>query len=172
MPRGYHSTGTSIGRSFGQVDPKTSATMSKIRSRGNKSTERRLRAALVRRGLRGWLLRPMGIVGNPDFLFPRQQVAIFVDGCFWHKCPDCYRRPKSRRGYWDWKAQRNVLRDQVVNRRLKADGFVVIRIWEHEIKGNLGNVYVRIARSVLRRSMPCRKKNQPQSKKRKCKPRS
>lgn len=107
--------------------------MSKIRSRGNFSTERRLRAALARAGVKGWTMHHKAAAGTPDFFFAASQIAIFIDGCFWHGCPTCYRRPHSRRGYWDKKVTLNIRRDKKVNRRLKLKGFKVLRVWEHDV---------------------------------------
>jgi DNA mismatch endonuclease (patch repair protein) len=61
-------------------------------------------------------------------------LVIFVDGCFWHGCPKCYRRPKSRQEFWDAKVLTNKTRDRRVNRELKALGYVVMRIFEHRLK--------------------------------------
>jgi DNA mismatch endonuclease (patch repair protein) len=58
---------------------------------------------------------------------------VFVDGCFWHGCPQCYRRPASNRKYWDEKVQRNRARDRAVVRALRAEGWKVVRIWEHQL---------------------------------------
>lgn len=76
----------------------------------------------------------MNLPGKPDFAFPRQRVAIFVDGCFWHGCPDHYRRPKSRQDFWDAKVAANVNRDCLVNELLAARGWKVLRLWEHELR--------------------------------------
>jgi len=72
--------------------------------------------------------------GNPDFLIDK--IAVFIDGCFWHKCPLHYREPKSKRKYWLPKIEENVKRDRIVNRSLKKMGYKVVRFWEHEIKKN------------------------------------
>ena len=71
---------------------------------------------------------------KPDFVFPRERVAVFVDGCFWHGCPRCYTRPKSNRKFWDAKVARNQARDRRVTRQLRADGWSVCRIWECRLK--------------------------------------
>ena len=110
-----------------------SAIMSRIRSNNNKSTELRLRAALVSRGISGWTLQRGDWPGRPDFSFADAKIALFVDGCFWHGCPTCYRRPKSREEYWDKKVARNKKRDKIVGGELQGKGIQVIRIWEHEI---------------------------------------
>jgi DNA mismatch endonuclease, patch repair protein len=110
-----------------------SSVMRAVRGTGNKSTEWRLRAAMMRAGLRGWRLNPPGIAGKPDFAFAQQKVTIFVDGCFWHGCPSCYRRPSSNQTYWDAKVQGNRSRDRRVAAALKLEGWRVIRVWEHQL---------------------------------------
>ena len=81
---------------------------------------------------------------RPDIIFISKKVAIFIDGCFWHKCPKCYKEPKSKREYWIPKINRNVQRAKEINRYYKQKGWKVIRIWEHEIKKNLNKVMKRV----------------------------
>lgn len=114
-----------------------SALMAKVKGRGNLSTE-----ALVEAGLRdshivGWRRHSETVLGRPDFYFPRKRVAVFVDGCFWHSCPKCRRRvPKTRRAFWLAKIEGNRRRDQRIRRRLRASGYHVLSIWEHELAEN------------------------------------
>ncbi len=110
-----------------------SRVMARVRSHGNKSTELRLRGALVRAGVRGWKVNPGGIEGKPDFVFSREHLLVFVDGCFWHGCPRCHRPPSSNRAYWTKKVLRNRNRDLAVSDHLKRAGWHVIRVWEHEL---------------------------------------
>jgi DNA mismatch endonuclease (patch repair protein) len=77
------------------------------------------------------------IFGSPDFILRDSNLVIFVDGCFWHRCPKCYRAPKSKRKFWASKIKRNMRRDREVNRALKTSGYRIIRFWEHEIQENL-----------------------------------
>lgn len=117
-----------------RVSPSTrSQNMSRIRSTGNMTTEKRLRAYLVRARLSGWHIHGSELAGRPDFIFPRQKVAIFVDGCFWHGCPRCGHTPKSNQRYWAAKLMRNRKRDRRVSRELRNIGWFVLRFWEHEI---------------------------------------
>lgn len=111
---------------------KRSAVMSRIRGRGNKDTEIALARLLRQNKITGWR-RHLPIFGRPDFAFPKQKLAVFVDGCFWHGCPRCYCRPKSNRKYWDAKIARNRERDRKVSRELRRLGWRVIRIWEHDL---------------------------------------
>lgn len=135
------------------VTPETrSRVMAQVRSTRNRSTEWRLRAALVRAGIRGWTLNASGLAGKPDFVFPARRFVVFVDGCFWHGCPECYRRPSSRTDYWDAKVARNRTRDAKVSAQLRRQGWRVLRIWEHQLSKT--NSVVRRIRSAVGSSEP------------------
>jgi DNA mismatch endonuclease, patch repair protein len=121
--------------------------MAQVRSQRNRSTEWKLRAALVQAGLRGWIMNPGDVPGKPDFAFSAQRVAVFVDGCFWHGCPICKRTPSSNIDYWHRKITRNRTRDATVDTNLKESGWNVLRIWEHELKC-LDSVVARIENAV------------------------
>jgi DNA mismatch endonuclease, patch repair protein len=108
--------------------------MSHIRSKGNITTERRLRSSFAGAGISGYKMNLDSLPGKPDFAFPQYKVAVFVDGCFWHGCPNCYIRPRSSIRYWDEKLKRNKNRDDKVNHELKEAGWVFVRIWEHTLK--------------------------------------
>jgi DNA mismatch endonuclease, patch repair protein len=110
-----------------------SRVMARVRSTGNRSTEWRVRSILMRAGLRGWKLHSIQIEGRPDFAFPRQRLAIFVDGCFWHGCPKCKRTPHSNTEYWERKIERNIRRDRMTTTQLRRAGWRVIRLWEHQL---------------------------------------
>ena len=81
----------------------------------------------------GFVYQPR-IYGRPDFADRKNKIAVFVDGCFWHKCPDCFKEPKSNTEFWMNKIEKNVRRDRKVSYLLKKWGWKVIRIWEHDIK--------------------------------------
>lgn len=72
--------------------------------------------------------------GKPDIVFTRQRLAVFIDGCFWHRCPMHYQAPVTRPEFWEAKIAGNVRRDREVNLMLAQDGWSVLRIWEHEVK--------------------------------------
>jgi len=110
-----------------------SRVMSKVRSKQT-LPEILLRKSLWRRGWRGYRINVKNLPGKPDIVFRSQKVAIFVDGCFWHKCPICFVEPKSNRDYWLPKIGKNIARDQVAGEQLQKMGWKVIRIWEHEVK--------------------------------------
>lgn len=111
-----------------------SRNMAAIRSRGNRSTEQALRYRLVRAGIRGWHMLDPQVLGRPDFVFELERLAVFVDGCYWHGCPKCYRAPASNQEYWTAKIVRNKRRDKFVVRGLRKAGWRVVRVWEHELK--------------------------------------
>jgi len=121
--------------------------MAAIRSSGNQDTELKLVALFKIHGITGWR-RKQRVFGKPDFIFRRQKVAVFVDGCFWHGCPRCYRRPKSNRKFWDAKITRNRMRDRRVKSVLRNEGWQVLRFWEHDLKINGERAAHRIAKSL------------------------
>jgi DNA mismatch endonuclease (patch repair protein) len=110
--------------------------MATVKGKGGKSTERRLRAALVGLKVNGWRMNAVDVVGKPDFLFPKQKLAVFVDGCFWHGCPEHYRRPNTSQTYWDAKVARNMERDRSNRAKIKRQGWRVIQFWEHDVKAS------------------------------------
>lgn len=118
--------------------------MAAVRSQQTRSTERKLRAVLVAAGMRGWRYQISSLPGKPDFVFPRKKLVVFVDGCFWHGCPKCYRRPNSRRAYWDAKVASTMGRDRSHRAKLRRRGWCVIRIWEHELAKNPQGCIVKI----------------------------
>ena len=121
-----------------------SRNMSAIRSRGNKSTERAIRFRMIRAGIGGWKLCADALPGKPDFVFATARLAVFLDGCYWHGCPMCYRAPTSNTGYWSEKLRRNKARDRKVGRLLRQQGWRVVRFWEHETERTPARVVERI----------------------------
>jgi DNA mismatch endonuclease (patch repair protein) len=111
---------------------KRSEVMSLIRSRGNKATELRLIEIFREFHITGWR-RNQPLFGKPDFTFRRERVVVFVDGCFWHGCPKCYKRPGSNQEFWDTKIGNNRKRDRRVSRELRREGWKVVRIWQHQL---------------------------------------
>ena len=119
-----------------------SALMAKVRSTRNGSTELRLIAVFRLHGVTCWRRRA-SLFGKPDFVFtnlppsPRlrrtSKLAVFVDGCFWHGCPIHATQPKQNAEFWRAKIARNQARDRLVTRTLRAKGWRVMRIWEHEL---------------------------------------
>jgi DNA mismatch endonuclease, patch repair protein len=113
---------------------KRSEVMASIRGKGNRSTEWKLRARLISAGISGWRLHAAEVPGKPDFIFPKERVAIFLDGCFWHGCKKCRSIPESNRDFWKKKIGGNKKRDRETGRKLREAGWLVIRFWEHQIK--------------------------------------
>lgn len=107
--------------------------MSTIRGKGNKSTELAMILILRDNHISGWR-RNWNLIGRPDFVFPKQKITLFVDGCYWHGCPWHSNMPKVNLRYWKKKLQGNKDRDKFVNRELRKMGWKVIRVWEHELK--------------------------------------
>lgn len=101
--------------------------------RRDTSPELAVRSLLHRQGMRYRVdFAPMGDRRRADIVFTRHRVAIFIDGCFWHKCPVHGTSPKRNSAYWTPKLQRNAERDLETNARLAAHGWQVLRFWEHE----------------------------------------
>ena len=113
-----------------------SRNMSAVRGRNNQSTELELLKVLRSSKISGWRRHSKNIPGTPDFVFPKNRMAVFVDGCFWHGCRQHYKLPKSNRKFWANKITRNTQRDREVGRKLRKRGWTVVRIWEHQIKNN------------------------------------
>ena len=107
--------------------------MSAIRSTGNRTTELALVRLLRELRVTGWR-RHVKLPGRPDFAFRAERVLVFVDGCFWHGCPRCYAKPATNRRFWSLKVQTNRARDRRQSRELRARGWSVVRIWEHELR--------------------------------------
>lgn len=86
--------------------------------------------------LRAYNMRhqPKGIFGKPDFANKSRKVVLFIDGCYWHGCPEHYKESKTNVEFWRNKIARNRERDAEVTKRLESDGWVVHRIWECELK--------------------------------------
>jgi DNA mismatch endonuclease (patch repair protein) len=104
----------------------------------NTRPELTLRAQLYAEGVRGYRLHPKDVPGRPDISFRSQKLAVFINGCFWHRCPRCrLPLPKSNQEFWKEKFERNVKRDQLKIRQLKHAGWRVLVIWECEIEANL-----------------------------------
>lgn len=127
------------------VSPGRSRIMSAVRSTGNRSTEEALAALLRKHGLKGWR-RHVPLPGRPDFAWPRQRVAIFVDGCFWHGCPRCYMAPRHNARFWREKVEANRRRDVRVARQLRRQGWSVLRVWECRVP--LASTVSRIRRAL------------------------
>lgn len=105
-----------------------------------------LRQGLYRRGIR---YRIHGkLPGKPDVVIHRKKIVIFIDGCFWHKCPKCFVQPKTNRAFWRKKIDANAMRDRNATRKLRALGWKVIRIREHRLEKNQENTIAAMVKVI------------------------
>jgi DNA mismatch endonuclease (patch repair protein) len=120
----------------GYPHPTSAAAAAALRGSRKRDTkpELAIRALLHKRGMRfrvDFALSVGELRVQPDIVFPRARVAIFVDGCFWHKCPLHGNTPRRNTHYWGPKLARNVMRDRAVDNELSEAGWRVLRFWEH-----------------------------------------
>lgn len=105
-----------------------------------------IRRELHRRGLRFRVNHPR-LPGRPDVAFTAARLAVFVDGCFWHSCPDHRVFPKNNRDWWRDKLERNVARDREKDAQLDLMGWVVVHVWEHDDPAVAADAIERLWRS-------------------------
>lgn len=133
--------------------------MRAIRRTGTKP-ELALRSALHRAGYRfrkDLVIRTEGGVrARPDIVFTKQRVVVFVDGCFWHGCPEHGGSPRKNTAYWGPKLQRNVERDRVQDASLRQDGWSVVRVWEHEAISDALGAIVDVVEAQIERDTATR----------------
>jgi len=117
----------------------TNATVSRVMSankRRDTSPELELRRLLRKNGVGGYRLH-CDVPGRPDISYPGKRVAIFVNGCYWHRCPKCdLPLPKNNTAFWEEKFRKNVERDGIKIASLESSGWTVITVWECELKNN------------------------------------
>lgn len=123
--------------------------MSSIRS-SNTVLERRLNTLLADMFDQGIqrIEHPIDFLGRPDCIIPEYSLVLFADGCFWHGCPKHGRVPDDNASYWEPKLARNKERDRRVTTELRRQGFIVVRLWDHELRGPMKE-----ARSKIRRAL-------------------
>lgn len=131
--------------------------MSKVRSKDT-GPELAVRRILWRAGLR-YRVHDRTLPGTPDVSNKRLRLAVFVDGCFWHGCPECYAEPKSNVDFWRAKVARNRKRREKVREDLKSLGFRVVEIWEHDATDEPG-IVMRMAGAAVK-TQPMRATRQP-----------
>ncbi len=119
--------------------------MSRIRGKNTKP-ELLLRKALWRKGARYRL--HYKIPGRPDIVFVGKRIAVFVDGCFWHGCPEHGVSPKTNAAFWRKKIRGNVERDRRITEELRRDGWTVLRFWEHEVRDDLEGVVSKVLLAI------------------------
>ena len=120
--------------------------MSHIRGK-NTGPEIKLRKLLWSRNIRGYRIH-YNLLGKPDIVFTKKKIAIFIDGCFWHKCPIDFQEPETRKEFWMKKINSNVERDERNTRQLQKDGWTVMRFWEHEVRKKPEDVLGKILSSL------------------------
>ncbi|MDE0285024.1 MAG: very short patch repair endonuclease [Gammaproteobacteria bacterium] len=121
--------------------------MSRVRSTGNQTTEKRLAGLLRKKGLTGWR-RHQPLPGRPDFVWPKKKVAVFVDGCFWHGHNCRNLTPKKNSSAWQDKIQKTRARDRRNSRLLRQLGWKVVRIWECRLTKSPNQCLARIRRKL------------------------
>ena len=130
---------------------KRSEIMRKVKSKKNKSTELRLIDIFKQNGITGWK-RNYPVKGHPDFVFLKEKVAVFVDGCFWHG-HDCRNtRAAENKEQWQKTCERNMKNDKDVTVMYEARRWKVLRIWECELKKRNETILVEKIQSILSRS--------------------
>jgi len=135
------------------IPPKASSPRVSKSMKGNKANgtkpEISLRKALRSRRLAGYRLNFRKIPGSPDICYPSKKVAIFVNGCFWHRCPHCkLTLPRSNKVFWRNKFNRNKERDRLKTKRLRNAGWKVLTVWECQIYSNADKVTTKISKYI------------------------
>lgn len=115
------------------------------------SPEMALRKALWSAEIKGYRNNYMKVPGKPDIAFPRWKIAIFVNGCFWHRCPKCnYSLPKNNADFWKDKFSKNVARDHKKTEALISLGWKVLTVWECELKKDINKIVTTIENTMVR----------------------
>lgn len=116
--------------------------MSHIKSTNTK-IEKDITKALWNLGYR-FRKNAKSLPGKPDIAIKKHKVVIFLDSCFWHKCPEHFKKPKSNLEYWEPKIKRNIERDAEINSYYQQKNWHILRIWEHEVKKDFNNTLEKI----------------------------
>lgn len=149
--RASHSHYARDGRSPIPKSESVSRTMSANRGSSTRP-ELALRRALRRSGLAGFRVNVKGLPGRPDVAFPRAHVAVFLHGCFWHRCPYCRPAlPKNNADFWKAKFDRNRARDAAQVGALRSAGWRVLVVWECQLRRAEGRAVARVAGALSRR---------------------
>jgi DNA mismatch endonuclease, patch repair protein len=136
------------GRAPIPKNERTSRVMSSIKGK-NTSPELSIRKAISTYGLKGYRLHLKKVPGRPDIAFTKKKLAIFINGCYWHRCPYCSPSfPKTHRKFWKEKFKKNIERDKKKNKELKALGWSVLTLWECQIKNNISSCVKKIKRKL------------------------
>jgi DNA mismatch endonuclease, patch repair protein len=115
----------------------------------NTKPELLLRKALWNEHIRGYRLHWKQVPGRPDIAFVSKKLAVFVNGCYWHRCPYCHlHEPKTNSDFWKKKFEANVARDRKKTETLQTQGWQVLTIWECEIKKNIDACVEQIRQAI------------------------
>ena len=120
--------------------------MSAIKGKNTKP-EMKIRKMLWAEGVRGYRVH-YDLPGKPDIVFPKKKIAIFIDGCYWHKCPECFIVPKTNTEFWMNKINGNVERDQKITKELEDLGWTILRFWEHEVRKDAEKVVNELKKKI------------------------
>ena len=120
--------------------------MCSIKSTGTK-IEKDVSKALRRLGYR-FRKNVKTLPGRPDIAVKKYKIALFLDSCFFHKCPEHFKKPKSNLEYWEPKIQRNIERDKEINEYYKTNNWHILRVWEHEIKKDFDKTIIKIQKFI------------------------
>lgn len=138
------------GRSPMPKSELTSRVMSSIKGKDTKP-ELILRKALRKSDLVGYRLHWKKAPGSPDICYPGRKIAIFVNGCYWHRCPLCNRPlPKTNTDFWEQKFTRNIERDRLKVQQLEEKNWAVLTIWECEIRKDLPKQVLKVQKLLNR----------------------
>jgi DNA mismatch endonuclease, patch repair protein len=121
--------------------------MSRVRSKGNKTTEKLFATFLKKAKITGWR-RHQALIGKPDFVWRSAKLALFLDGCFWHGHACRNTSPKTNAAIWRNKFAKTRIRDRRITTRLRANGWTVVRIWECELATGPEKCLTRVRRSL------------------------
>jgi DNA mismatch endonuclease, patch repair protein len=128
----------------------TSRLMSTIKGRNTKP-ELNIRRELWKKRIRGYRLHWKKVPGTPDISFPGKKIAIFINGCFWHRCPNCNPPiPKSHSNFWYNKFQKNVERDKIKIQQLNENGWRTIILWECQINADIDGCTKRLINCIIK----------------------
>ena len=115
----------------------------------NTKPELKLRKSLCANGIKGYRLNWKKVPGSPDIAFPGRKIAIFINGCYWHRCPHCkLPLPKTNTEFWKEKFQANIFRDKKKEKELLHLGWIVLVFWECKINENIKNCIYKIKQSI------------------------
>lgn len=132
------------------TSPAVSRSMKGNRGR-NTLPERELRAALIKAGAPRFSRNMKDLIGRPDIVFGPQKLAVFMHGCYWHRCPHCrLPMPKTNVAFWRLKFERNTARDSRKARLLRRAGWSVLQLWECRLKRDPAAVAARVMRQLAK----------------------